>query len=93
MTTIINRSSRAALAASCLLIFGQAVAADAPNTVRETVQMPSAAPAAAPAPDAQPTATDVQQRASQSTLQYVDRVVAVVNTDVVTEYDVRVHIG
>ena len=47
MTTIINRSSRAALAASCLLIFGQAVAADAPNTVRETVQMPSAAPAAA----------------------------------------------
>lgn len=89
MTTIINRSSRAALAASCLLIFGQAVAADAPNTVRETVQMPSAAPAAAPAPDAQPTATDVQQRASQSTLQYVDRVVAVVNTDVVTEYELQ----
>ena len=92
MTTTIKRSSRAALAASCLLIFGQALAADAPNTVRETVQMPAAAPAAAPAAptaDAQPAAADIQQSASRSTLRYVDRVVAVVNNDVITEYELQ----
>ena len=38
---------------------------------------------------AQPAAADIQQSASRSTLRYVDRVVAVVNNDVITEYELQ----
>ncbi len=98
MTTTIDRTGRrpatvVCIAAACaMLACGQALAADAPNTVREQVQMPAGAPAqpaAQPAGSAaQGAAADVQNTAPGE-MRFIDRIVAVVNNDVITEYELQ----
>ncbi len=93
MTSTTKRAQavvRALCTAGVLTVLGSSFAADAPNTVRESVS-------GVPAPAAgQQAAADLNtsegvdiQAGAQTGLRYVDRVVAVVNNDVITEYELQ----
>lgn len=102
MTTTIDRRPAAIAAAVCAVFLSQAAAAaDVPNTVRERVEPPAAVaqpqkakahPAGVvngtPVDAAAAAAGDVQS-VGQSELRFIDRIVAVVNNDIITEYELQ----